>query len=136
MVGGDYNGHMGGVDKTDQLRGYQTTQRKSAKWWHTLFYWCLDITLVNAYVCYKSDFGRALAEGLVEKKDMLRGTHTVTWRCSSWTKLESTSMHPVGTRVVARWPLHETAQNSACRRVLSLQGHTMRLLGRARHAGR
>jgi hypothetical protein len=50
-----------------------------------------------------------------------RGTHTVTWRCSSWTKLESTSMHPVGTRVVARWPLHETAQNSACRRVLSLQ---------------
>jgi hypothetical protein len=71
VVGGDYNGHMGGVDKADQLRGYQTTQRKSAKWWHTLFYWCLDITLVNAYVCYKSDFGRALAEGLVEKKDML-----------------------------------------------------------------
>ena len=73
-VTNDYNQFMGGNDISDQLRFYQTTQRKSAKWWHALFYWCLDVTLVNAYVMYKSDFERACREDPErwKKKDMLK----------------------------------------------------------------
>ena len=54
FVAEEYNKRMGGVDLCDQLRVMLTTQRKSAKWWHCLFYWALDLALVNAYVCYEA----------------------------------------------------------------------------------
>jgi len=43
----DYNQFMGGTDLCDQRRGNFTTQRKSKKWWHSLFYFSLDILMVG-----------------------------------------------------------------------------------------
>ena len=51
-----YNKFMGGTDRCDSLRGFNTTQRKSVKWWHSLLFWALDIAYVNAYAVYVSDF--------------------------------------------------------------------------------
>jgi hypothetical protein len=45
----DYNLHMGGVDIADQLRGYYTTQLTSRRNWMPLFFWLLDIVLVNSF---------------------------------------------------------------------------------------
>ena len=50
-----YNKFMGGTDRCDALRGFNTTQRKSVKWWHSLFFWALDVAYVNAYTVYLHD---------------------------------------------------------------------------------
>ena len=44
----DYNEFMGDTDLSDQRRGNFTTQRKSKKWWHCLFYFSIDILMVCA----------------------------------------------------------------------------------------
>ncbi|GAG94072.1 unnamed protein product, partial [marine sediment metagenome] len=42
---------MGGVDLSDQLRSYYTCQRKAESWWKQLFFFLLDISAVNAWIC-------------------------------------------------------------------------------------
>lgn len=53
---------MRGVDVADQMRGAYTSQVRSHKWWHRLFYFLLDTSVVNSYVIYK-----AICERLVQK---------------------------------------------------------------------
>jgi len=50
----DYNAHMGGIDRVDQLTSYYTPLRKSLKWYRKVVLHVLDISMVNAYVLYKS----------------------------------------------------------------------------------
>src|SRR3954466_2045479 len=45
----DYNQHMGGVDTADQLRSYNSTQLRARRNWMPLFFWLLDIALVNSF---------------------------------------------------------------------------------------
>lgn len=45
-----YNAGMGGVDLADAKRKVYTCSRKSKKWWPRLFYFILDVCIVNAYV--------------------------------------------------------------------------------------
>ena len=47
----EYNAYMGGTDLCDQRRGNFSTQRRSKKWWHALFYFTLDVLMVSN-VCY------------------------------------------------------------------------------------
>ena len=49
----DYNHHMGGVDIADQLRSYNSTQLVARRNWMPLFFWLLDITLVNSFILAK-----------------------------------------------------------------------------------
>ncbi|XP_033229772.1 piggyBac transposable element-derived protein 4-like [Belonocnema kinseyi] len=46
----DYNSYMGCVDKADML--YEIS-RKSKKWFHRLFWYFVDVTIVNAFILYK-----------------------------------------------------------------------------------
>lgn len=62
----DYNINMGGTDMFDFERGVFSTQRRSKKWWHTLFYFVLDSSLNNGCEVWRfveakrnSDFNRA-----------------------------------------------------------------------------
>ena len=48
-----YNNNMGGVDLSDQLRGYYMTGRKSKKWWRCLLWFLVDICIVNAHILEK-----------------------------------------------------------------------------------
>src|SRR5437667_9436050 len=50
-----YNHHMGGVDIGNQYRaGFTTLQHQNQYYWKLLFYWLLDIALVNSYLLYKT----------------------------------------------------------------------------------
>lgn len=48
-----YNQSMGGVDKFDQLRECYAVGRRSVKWWHRIFYYLLDLAIVNGFVMWK-----------------------------------------------------------------------------------
>lgn len=48
-----YNKYMGGVDKFDQLKERYSIGRRSVKWWHRIFYFLLDLAIVNSYVLWK-----------------------------------------------------------------------------------
>ena len=51
----EYNNHMNNVDVADQLRGsyrFDHWMRKR-KWWWSMFFWCFQMLMTNAYVTYK-----------------------------------------------------------------------------------
>lgn len=37
----------------DQLVGYYSFIHKSVKWWRKVFFWVLEVTVVNSYIIYK-----------------------------------------------------------------------------------
>jgi Transposase IS4 len=45
----EYNRFMGGVDIANQLRAGFSTHQRGVKFWHPLFYWLLDSTIINAF---------------------------------------------------------------------------------------
>ena len=48
----DYNQHMCGVDRIDQLMAYYTPLRKTLKWYRKVVLQFLDMAVVNAYLLY------------------------------------------------------------------------------------
>ena len=51
----DYTRFMGGVDKADQYRSYQSCSRQSMAWWRKILYFLIDVAHVNAWLCYKAN---------------------------------------------------------------------------------
>lgn len=49
-----YNQSMNGVDLSDQLSVYYCFNRKSVKWWRKVFFWAMEIAIVNSFVLYKT----------------------------------------------------------------------------------
>lgn len=50
----DYNNYMNAVDRNDQYRWQNPTYMRSVKWWKTVFFFLLDISLINAFILYKA----------------------------------------------------------------------------------
>jgi hypothetical protein len=48
----EYTTFMRGVDVADQLRASYSSQTRSHKWWHWIFWAMLDVTEVNMYIMY------------------------------------------------------------------------------------
>lgn len=48
-----YNKIMGGVDRYDQLRERYMIGRRSKKWWHPIFYWMIDLSIIHSFILYK-----------------------------------------------------------------------------------
>jgi hypothetical protein len=48
----EYTIHMYGVDVANQLRASYSTQNRSHKWWHCIFFILLDMTVVNIFIIY------------------------------------------------------------------------------------
>ena len=48
----EYTTRMRGVDVADQLRASYSCQTRSHKWWHRIFFFLLDTTMVNMYIMY------------------------------------------------------------------------------------
>ena len=56
----EYNKHMGGVDRTDQLLEPFKVARKSLKWYKKLAFHLMQLSLLNSFLLYKKDGGRKL----------------------------------------------------------------------------
>ena len=49
----NYNVHMIGVDGMDQLTSYYSFTHKTVKWWRKVFFWMVEVALVNTYIIHK-----------------------------------------------------------------------------------
>ncbi|KAI4487117.1 hypothetical protein M0802_012031 [Mischocyttarus mexicanus] len=49
----EYTANMGGVDREDQYASTYSFLRKSLKWWRKLFFWGLEMCVINSYVIYR-----------------------------------------------------------------------------------
>ncbi|KAF0690958.1 Uncharacterized protein FWK35_00038029, partial [Aphis craccivora] len=72
----DYNSNMNCVDKFDQNKKTYQIDRKSQKWWHRIFFFFFDATIVNARILYNEitnenmsmkEFRRNVSRDLVAK---------------------------------------------------------------------
>ena len=50
-----YNGKMGGIDKSDMLTHLYKTPTKAKRWHMNLFGYLVDLCICNAWICYKRD---------------------------------------------------------------------------------
>lgn len=57
----EYNGKMGGIDKSDMLTHLYKSPMKARRWYLRLFGYVLDLCTTNAWILYKRD-AKALAE--------------------------------------------------------------------------
>ena len=75
-----YNDGMGGVDRADQYRSTYTTRRRSRRWWMNLYYWMLDVAVVNAYCCYTNvvdaECARAKKDGDEDSEEFAKDMKT------------------------------------------------------------
>ena len=98
---------MLGVDKIDQLVSYYSFLHKSVKWWRKVFFWFLEVSVVNSYIIYKEQaktsgnkfishlaYRRKLIEMLTEP---LRSTSSATphraRRAQNLERLQPTTRH-------------------------------------------
>ena len=73
-----YNTYMGGVDIADQMRKSYSCKRRSQKWWLPLFYFLVDISVVNSHIiCHETPHSakRTLKEFILELADELMASH-------------------------------------------------------------
>ena len=83
----EYNGKMGGIDKSDMLTHLYKSPMKARRWYLRLFGYILDLCTANAWILYKRDC-KALAEQPMPLKnfrlqisDYARGYKTTPARC-------------------------------------------------------
>lgn len=48
----EYNQYMGGVDHADQYIASYQFSRKSVKWWRKMFFWLLEVAVVNSFLLF------------------------------------------------------------------------------------
>ena len=50
----EYNNNMNNVDVADQVRGSYRCDKwmRKRKWWWSMFWWCFEMSLTNAYILY------------------------------------------------------------------------------------
>jgi hypothetical protein len=51
----EYTKFMGGVDRADQYCRYYGFTRRSYKWCKKLFFWLMEVAVVNSYILYSLD---------------------------------------------------------------------------------
>ena len=50
----DYNKHMGGVDRFDQLISYYPVGRSGIKWWRYIMWFIVNLSIVNSWIVYSN----------------------------------------------------------------------------------
>lgn len=71
----NYTAKMGAVDRADHLCTSYNFARKSLKWWHKLFFWLLEVSVINSYILYNAHrrhLGEAEATHLNYRKKLIQ----------------------------------------------------------------
>lgn len=114
-----YNKSMGGVDLHDQLRGYYALGTKSRKWWRYLFWFCIDLSIVNAFILEQKAINhrsRTQLKFRVELAKNLIGDFTSCGRTASSGQTEA-----------GHWPI--TFDKGRCKRCLKRKKTTFCRMG-------
>lgn len=114
-----YNKSMGGVDLHDQLRGYYALGTKSRKWWRYLFWFCIDLSIVNAFILEQKAINhrsRTQLKFRVELAKNLIGDFTSRGRTASSRQTEA-----------GHWPI--TFDKGRCKRCLKRKKTTFCRMG-------
>jgi hypothetical protein len=70
----EYTKFMGGVDRADQYCGCYGFARRSYKWWKKLFFWLMEVAVVNSYIPYsldKKESGQTLQTHLSYRRNLI-----------------------------------------------------------------
>ena len=69
---------MLGVDRLDQRISYYQFIRKSVRWWRKVFFWIVEVMVVNAYILYSThtDAPRKLSHKEFRRKLVLKTSAT------------------------------------------------------------
>jgi hypothetical protein len=51
----EYNANMGAIDDFDRLLSFLTVRLRCMKWWHQIFYFIIDVSLVNSLHLWRID---------------------------------------------------------------------------------
>ena len=85
----EYNQHMGGVDLFDMLMALYKVDHKSTKWYRRIFFWALNVAVVNGWLLYRRHRQQAsLPEW--EQMDLLTFTSSVSQSLLTLDKVPST----------------------------------------------
>lgn len=104
----DYNNHMGGVDRIDQMLAPYNATRKTLKWYRKLAVHFIQLGMLNAYILYEKDAGNkqlsflkfqsAVIEGLLSCGEVDVPKNETAIRLSGRHFLEQTPMRPTGNK--------------------------------------
>lgn len=131
----DYSNYMGGVDLTDQhLSYYSITTRRTVKWWKKVFWRLVDITIVNAWIIFHTNylnsligsrkcFRLKLAEAIVQPLLDLTASPT----CPEYLR-SGRGRRPVSTekRLIGKHFAYRSAKRGRC----AVCGHTITTVGK------
>ena len=80
VVINEYNYSMNGVDKADQFTVYYSFIRRSKKWWRKLFFWLVEVAIVNSYILYRLSTQSPLTHLQYRRRlvDALASHHRIT----------------------------------------------------------
>ena len=48
----NYTKYICGVDRTNHFCGSYAFLRKTSKWWRKMFFWLMEVAIVNSYILY------------------------------------------------------------------------------------
>ena len=71
-----YNHSMNGVDRADQYTVYYSFVRRSVKWWRKVFFWVMEVAVVNSYILHKCTSQRPLTH-LEYRRSLVRSLAAV-----------------------------------------------------------
>ena len=62
---------MGAVDQADYYCASYLFSRKTLRWWRKLFYWMLEVSVVNYFILYKQETQQSAAMQLQYRKKLI-----------------------------------------------------------------
>lgn len=68
----NYTKKMGAVDRADHYCASYGFMRKSLKWWRKMFFWLLEVAVVNSYILFKHNDGNKTVRHLKYRQKLIR----------------------------------------------------------------
>jgi len=91
----EYNKFARGVDRNNQLVSYYCIEKKSKKWYKKIFYYALELTLINSFIVYKNSSNSNISlldyKGIIIKK--LLGVSELQFKNSEKSTLRMVSQY-------------------------------------------
>ena len=119
-----YTTYMNGVDRADQLRSSYSISRTAAKWWKYLFWFLIDISIINAFIMIKESTNHQMISKTGRKKErcqlQFRQNLTKQLVGSYWHKRKRESVQKKATEGLLHWPI-VLGKKRTCKQC-SLQG--------------